>query len=194
MNRDDRLLHDLRVRAATPIDLAMQPIQYPPASSADIAATESELGFALPPLLKRIYLEVANGGVGPDYGLFGVRGGHLAELLHAGQTMAGSYTELLQTSSWPERLLPISDHGCAIWSCLDCRVDDGAVVTSVETSLWDPGFTLRTWLRAWLDGVSLANEMFEPGPTRVGTNPFTREPMTFVGRGKPKGPPWPRTQ
>jgi hypothetical protein len=38
-------------------------------SSQAVAEAESELGFALPPLLTRLYREVANGGFGPGYKL-----------------------------------------------------------------------------------------------------------------------------
>jgi len=33
---------------------------------------ESQLGYRLPTLLRRIYLEVADGGFGPAYGIFPV--------------------------------------------------------------------------------------------------------------------------
>jgi len=38
---------------------------YPPASEEAVGATEKQLGFRLPPSLRRIYLTVANGGFGP---------------------------------------------------------------------------------------------------------------------------------
>jgi hypothetical protein len=44
----------------------------PPASEAQVAAAERTLGFVLPSTLRRIYIEVANGGFGPAYGLYGV--------------------------------------------------------------------------------------------------------------------------
>jgi hypothetical protein len=42
----------------------------PPVTKEQVEAVEQKLGFSLPPLLKRIYTEVANGGIGPaPYGL-----------------------------------------------------------------------------------------------------------------------------
>ncbi|MET8692408.1 SMI1/KNR4 family protein [Streptomyces bauhiniae] len=38
----------------------------PYAGERDIAEAERQLGFVLPPLLRRLYLQVANGGFGPD--------------------------------------------------------------------------------------------------------------------------------
>src|SRR5260370_12941 len=42
----------------------------PPASPQAIAAAEAMLGFRLPALLRRIYEDVADGGLGPAYGIF----------------------------------------------------------------------------------------------------------------------------
>jgi hypothetical protein len=41
----------------------------PPATPEQLANAEALLGFELPPLLRRLYLEVANGWIGPGYGL-----------------------------------------------------------------------------------------------------------------------------
>jgi hypothetical protein len=76
--------------------------------------------------------------------------------------------------------------------CLDCTADEGPVVTADgEQPLVDSGYTLRTWLQRWLAGVDLWAEMFEPGPVRIGINPFTKQPIELKGRGCPKGRPWP---
>ena len=47
----------------------------PPATQAGIAVDEQTLGYPFPPLLKRLYVEVGNGGWGPGYGLLGLTGG-----------------------------------------------------------------------------------------------------------------------
>lgn len=46
-----------------------------PAAPASVADAERTIGFSLPPLLWRLYLEVADGGFGPAEGILGVRGG-----------------------------------------------------------------------------------------------------------------------
>ncbi len=65
----------------------------------------------------------------------------------------------------------------------------------VSASNGDPfastGHTLKSWLESWLAGADLFGEMFEPGPTRTGINPFTRQPMVIKGQGKPRGGRWP---
>ncbi|MGH4031337.1 hypothetical protein ACQB60_20655 [Actinomycetota bacterium Odt1-20B] len=65
---DDEVVEELRERARA---LSL------PAPATEAAVTEAELviGFPLPPLLRRLYLEVANGGFGPGEGIVGVRGG-----------------------------------------------------------------------------------------------------------------------
>src|SRR5258708_13239995 len=41
-----------------------------PVTGEDLAQAEAQLGFGLPSFLRRLYLEVGNGGFGPGYGLF----------------------------------------------------------------------------------------------------------------------------
>jgi|GEM_PF-864460 len=61
------------------IDRTQDPVRkrfaLPLATDAQIAATEAALGYPLPAMLRELYLEVANGGFGPDYGIYGVQGG-----------------------------------------------------------------------------------------------------------------------
>ena len=49
---------------------------FPPTTLLVVKATENELGFQLPPLLAQFYTQVANGGFGPGYGIFGLEGGY----------------------------------------------------------------------------------------------------------------------
>jgi hypothetical protein len=51
------------------------PFIYPPASEEQLQITENVLGYSLPPLLRMVYAEVANGGFGPGYGITGAWGG-----------------------------------------------------------------------------------------------------------------------
>ncbi len=64
---DDQILDALSARIPTN-DASTEP--RPPVSEAAMLAAEARLGFALPPLLRRIYREVADGGDGhPGHGL-----------------------------------------------------------------------------------------------------------------------------
>jgi hypothetical protein len=49
---------------------------YPKATPAQVASSERMLGFALPPVLRELYQELANGGFGPVAGLRGIEGGY----------------------------------------------------------------------------------------------------------------------
>jgi hypothetical protein len=169
---------------------------HPGATPDELAHAESELGFRLPPLLRHVYA-VANGEIGPSDGLLPIGEGD--------DTLVAVYRSFVDSPDapqpgepgfeqypWPEKLLPICDWGCATWSCLDCRSDDGPIVTASNGEAFvSTGRTLASWLEAWLAGLDLGDEMFEPGPTRTGINPFTKQPFVFTGKGKPRGTRWP---
>src|SRR5437764_4002398 len=48
----------------------------PPASEEQLLMTETTLGFPLPPLLRLLYAQIANGGFGPGGGLRGAYEGY----------------------------------------------------------------------------------------------------------------------
>jgi hypothetical protein len=156
----------------------------PPATAEMIADAESQLGFSLPPLLRRVYA-ASNGGFGPAGGLY--------PLGDVDESLVSVHRRFAVSGEWPDRLLLLCEWGCAIWSCLDCRTDEGLVVTSgnVEPFMTTNRRSLRSWLQAWMDGIDLYAEMFEPGSTNTGINPFTKEPIVLRGQGKPRGAPWP---
>jgi hypothetical protein len=194
MGEEDRLLEDLRRRVSLaprrPTGVYDKPTAHPPATAAEIAHAENELGFRLPPLLRRLYAEVADGGFGPSYGLLPIARRHVEP--GQDETLVEVRNKLATDPRWPAELVPLCDWGCAIWSCLDCRTTEGPMVTVAgEEPFTSTGMHLRGWLRAWLAGTDLWSDMFEPGPTRTGTNPFTHEPVEMKGQGKPKGRPWP---
>jgi hypothetical protein len=50
--------------------------EFPPATQSQIQATEEALRFPLPPLIRVLYMTLANGGFGPGHGLNGIQGGY----------------------------------------------------------------------------------------------------------------------
>jgi hypothetical protein len=50
--------------------------EFPPATEEQLQATEEALGISLPPMLRALYAQVANGGFGPAYGITGACGGY----------------------------------------------------------------------------------------------------------------------
>src|SRR5512141_758776 len=72
-----------------------------PASATTLEAADRVLGFALPAGLRRLYLEVADGGFGPGGGLLSI-----GAALEARRDLVGG-GELPRGRTWPANLLPI---------------------------------------------------------------------------------------
>lgn len=128
------------------------------AAEAEVAAAEAALGFALPSHLRRLYLEVADGGFGPGPGL------------HSLATVVSAYRGLVATppgrrgQPWPPNLLPITTEAPG-HHCVDAT--GGAVIFWDEEELadgasdrvWRRSFKpaapdLATWFEAWVDSPS----------------------------------------
>ncbi|MFI2371764.1 SMI1/KNR4 family protein [Streptomyces sp. NPDC018833] len=149
---DDEVVEALRAVART---RAMPP----PAAPEAIAEAEQTIGFPLPPLLRRLYLEVANGGFGPDEGILGVSGGRaqgnfwdIAELYEDGPDPSGRI---------PAGLVLIYDWGGTIWSLVDFREPAGAMWCNHEGEHWPQGITLTEWLTGTTAGTLTVHTMLE---------------------------------
>jgi hypothetical protein len=107
----------------------------PVASHAEIDAVELMLGFELPPTLKRIYLEIGNGGylLGPGYGLLGLPGGYDN---HDGWNIVKTTSEVSHGLEWWDRSIVICDWGCSKMSCIDCS-DTDFTVYRWDGNFWD---------------------------------------------------------
>ena len=144
---------------------------FPPATIAQLQETETLLGFALPPFLRTLYTELANGGFGPAYGLRGASGGfadatgtivqHYQDLCK-GRTLldldlvtefAQKHGELVVPfDQWPRRLFSICEWGCAIQICQD---GSNGGVYRVEPSgdgyhITEEAVSLQQWLEQWM--------------------------------------------
>ncbi|MEU2063800.1 SMI1/KNR4 family protein [Streptomyces sp. NPDC013455] len=116
----------------------------PPAEPEAITEAEQTIGFPTPPLLRRLYTEVANGEFGPDEGILGVRGGHaqghfldIAELYQDGPDPSGHI---------PAGLVLIYDWGCTLRSLADFRDPAGPTWCNHQGKLRSQGTTLAQWL------------------------------------------------
>src|SRR5690349_15897969 len=69
----------LRIAQGRHVDADYQPELVRPATEDELVAAERVIGFPLPALLRRIYGEIANGGIGPFLGVEGLPGGYSAE-------------------------------------------------------------------------------------------------------------------
>ena len=166
---DDEIIEALRSRVAAgqPTDSTYSP-ELRVASSANLDEVEAGLGFKLPPLLRRVYLEVANGGVGPFVGIEGLPpdgevsdGGDMVADYHAGQDAAGSPDG---EPPIPPKVLMLCDYGCAMWALLDCRHPEGRMWWWDQGSRYKLDITLAQWLSAWLTDGSNILETADPLP------------------------------
>lgn len=120
------------------------------ASPSAVAEIEAIVGTALPQLLRRLYLEIGNGGFGPGYGVLGLAGGHTDDL---GRTL----TDICKSRKFPDGLLPLCHWGCAIYSLVDPRSGEvwGFDPNPVDTpsgALFRQPMTLAQWMARWVDG------------------------------------------
>lgn len=132
------------IRIAPPEDPRHTHFAYPPASEELMKRTEKALGFTLPPLLRALYMQVANGGFGPGLGIQGTLEGYgrpgdsiyldsddtiVADYQWRshGQTVdlndyEGKWSQYdnlaLPSGVWPDRLLPLCDLGCVQHACI----------------------------------------------------------------------------
>jgi SMI1 / KNR4 family (SUKH-1) len=153
MNDQDRY-DDLIARVAARAEERCAPLP-PPVSRQGLAAAEETLGFALHPLLARLYREIADGGFGPEYRFLPLDGPA------AGAAADGPLTSLYAVQraerpddpgwSWPQGVVPLLSWGCGMLACVDCASPAGTVL------LFEPNPVDGDWADAWfVDSDSLA--------------------------------------
>ncbi|PDT85704.1 SMI1/KNR4 family protein [Bradyrhizobium sp. Y36] len=167
---DELIIAAIRRRLKTkPTDMGQPPrAGLVPATASVIASDEAHLRFRLPPLLKRMYADVGNGGFGPGYGLIGLTNGVPDD---TGKTAVAIY-DLFRSDpelTWPDGLLPICHWGCAIYSCVDCRDQDfrmrifdpnGHDGDDWTDAFFDDAPSFEHWISSWASGVDLWDAMY----------------------------------
>lgn len=153
MNDQDRY-DDLIARVAARAGERCAPLP-PPVSQLALAAAEETLGFALHPLLARLYREVADGGFGPEYRLFPLVGPDQGSEDKGPLTAAYTALRAGRTEDegwfWPEGVVPVATWGCGMLAGVDCRSSEGTVL------LFEPNPVDGDWAEAWfVDADSLA--------------------------------------
>ncbi|MFJ5639858.1 SMI1/KNR4 family protein [Streptomyces sp. NPDC093223] len=133
---------------------------YGPASVGDVAAFEQTMGHPMPDLLKRTYLEVANGGFGPKKTL---------SLTDTGNWFSGradlamGYYDFAADPDHPlpPGIVPFINRNCSVLALIDFRTSDG------QMWVWDPNLcclphaigpleqSLAQWLTDWLHDAML---------------------------------------
>ena len=156
---------------------------FPVAPKRDILKAEAELGFALPPLITKLFLEVSNGIAGFGYDLMGLQGGCASD----SGTLVETYLSLragegYETGPWKVGMLPFCNWGCAIYSCVDCSDASYPVFTYEDSGVWPERYPLPEFFEMWLNGKVLFSRENVEVVTREGNNPFTGKKMTILGR------------
>lgn len=138
-----------------------------PVSEEEMREAEEILGFKLPSLLRRLYVEVGDGGFGPGYGLLRLR---VWDDMH--DSLVQDYVGMrsmtrkdidemyadreVQLALWPVCAVTICDWGCNIYSIVDCSQPelpvwrmDSNVSFMVQWALEAP--SLLEWWETWMD-------------------------------------------
>ncbi|MFF7937194.1 SMI1/KNR4 family protein [Streptomyces sp. NPDC007940] len=128
-----------------------------PASAEDVTAFERVVGNPMPDLLKRMYLEVANGGFGPRQVVSLTETddwfSDCADITMAYHAFGGPDGDAL-----PSGLVPLMDRGCAMWALIDFRTPDGQMwdwdpnLCCIRHALAPLGQSLAQWLTDWVRG------------------------------------------
>ncbi len=170
MTENEQLLARVAAKArdSLPFGWASLPAPVDPSTP---ARAEAALGFALPPLLTELYLRTGDGGFGPAYGLL-----PLLDSPPSGEPAAVAQYLANRESGredpdwpWPEGVLPISNWGCAMYACVDCRSPQATVLLfepnpgEADLAWYVDAPSLTDWLHAWLDGTGWYEEGHE-GP------------------------------
>ncbi|MEU0965040.1 SMI1/KNR4 family protein [Streptomyces sp. NPDC005917] len=148
---DDEVFEAVRARVleGRPTSLPKRPTAPAPASQAAVDKVERVVGYPLPPLLRRLYMEVADGGFGPFGGIVGTTD---EEVLEGYVEYLEGELDVDEPPSPPRGVFFFCDFGCAMWALLDCRHPEGQMWWWEEGDRHKLDLTFPQWLEAWLDG------------------------------------------
>lgn len=140
---------------------------FGPASERAVEDAKRRFGFPIPSLLSRLWSEVANGGIGPGYGIYGVDGGMTDEGAYL--PLPDLYLEWRDSEQWIElvgaesaqRTFPICDWGCCTFSAVDCSTPEGNLLLFAEgVERIDQGVTFARWIEDWADGIEVGSDSY----------------------------------
>ena len=125
---------------------------YPRATPEQVKRAEDRVGFPLPEALRNLYMEVANGGFGPGYGILGIDDG-------ASDDLGGTVEQVCEHLSepdpeapdweWPEHALPFCYLGCQVYLCV---MPDDSVIELDGYDWSDERLPIVEWLVRWVNG------------------------------------------
>ncbi len=146
--------HQVEAEMSTPAETPLPA----PATAAALDQVQSELGAPLPGFLRRLYLEVADGGFGPGMGLLSA-----GELLAAHRELRSSPPSEAEDDEWSDDLLPLVAITGSHFYCLDAstgrmlengydevELDDDV---TYRLALREIAPSLEAWLADWLNAA-----------------------------------------
>ena len=141
------------------------------ATAEAVKEAEQAIGYNFPSLLRDIYLQVANGGIGPGLHILGVKGGYLSE---EGDSISDLYDYLKQDDPidplwiWPKEVVPFCQWGDAVYSCFYAEKPNNPVVwfdpnareigEPMNQQFISHRDSLESWLQGWVNGEDLRAE------------------------------------
>ncbi|MER5479635.1 hypothetical protein ABT026_22095 [Streptomyces sp. NPDC002734] len=137
---------------------------FPPVTSREVEAAELVTGRQLPTLLRRIYTEVGDGGLGPDAGLASLTGGRRAPGHLSDWPCSVRIHERNRAAGLPTSWLYLTSGGCTMQWYLSLLAADNPVLL-YDSDGWEPSWgeaphdglrhataSLRQWLWTWANG------------------------------------------
>jgi hypothetical protein len=140
---------------------------YGPAPDSVVEDAIRRFGFPIPTLLSRLWREVANGGIGPGYGLYGLEGGMTDDALDL--PLPELFLEWRDSEEWIElvgaesapRVFPICDWGCCSFSAVDCSTPEGNLLLFADgVERIDQGVTFAQWIEDWANGIEVGDRNY----------------------------------
>jgi hypothetical protein len=176
---EDELVQRVRERSQNPqlttsaagwsCDYAKIAESFPPAEIGAVREAENRFGFPLPKLLVRLWAEVANGGIGPDCGIYGVENGMTDDTLDL--PLPDLYLVYRDDQAWIDHVgkgsaattFPICDWGCCTFSAIDCSAPGGKMILYLDgVERIDQGVSFARWIDDWVNGINVGTREYRP--------------------------------
>nr|BFD96370.1 hypothetical protein KitaXyl93_77300 [Kitasatospora sp. Xyl93] len=144
--------------------------RFPPLTNAEVEQVERQLGYQLPPLLRRIYTEIGDGGFGPEGGLASLTPRHIPYWHRPDWPCATSLHTRGPKYGRPPSWLFLTGGGCSMqWHVSLIAIDNPVLLWDADG--WEPDWgenphdglcyaapSLRQWLWTWADGGNVWDE------------------------------------
>jgi hypothetical protein len=152
---------------------APRELLFPPVTMAEVESVERKIGRRLPDLLRRIFIEVADGGFGPGGGLVSLREGNRAPRHLSDWPSAVSVHEHDRAAGVPASWFFLTGGGCTMsWYVSLLAVDNPVLLYDCDGWVPEWGETphdglsyatssLRKWLWTWAEGGDIWREVLD---------------------------------